>query len=273
MMEGELLTRHIPTLLENNGIITNDNYYEDREYITASMIKAASTCSKVKFDHIMNSNIETESMLIGSAFHHMMLEPDTFNDTYAFEPAMDRRTKAGKEYIQEWKELNSHIPNHVPGKSEEMLLNMKENLLSHPTYLQLMSNWDNSYKEEIFLFNMCNSKCKLKVDYYDPIENYIVDIKTCNSINRDDVIDAINKYQYFLQAAFYMDALQAKNFYFVFIEKKAPHDILIADYTSRLDDGRVFYSIGISNIELFRNIDKSGDTSNVFHNENIITQL
>ena len=90
-------------ILENNGIITDDNYYQDREYISASMVKQALQGSKKQFDYAMNNSLETEAMLAGSAFHSMILEPDKFDSEYAFEPAMDRRTKAGKEYIEEWK--------------------------------------------------------------------------------------------------------------------------------------------------------------------------
>ena len=62
-------------------------------------------------------------------------------------------------------------------------------------------------------------------------------------------------------------------FYFVFIEKKEPYDIVIVDYQSRLDDGRVCYSIGCSNIELFRTMDEQGDKEKLFYGENEIQLL
>tara|TARA_Y100000401_G_scaffold1971_1_gene1433 strand:+ start:1284 stop:2081 length:798 start_codon:yes stop_codon:yes gene_type:complete len=260
-------------IIENNGIVTDDNYYEDRKYITASMIKAACNCSKVKFDYMMDNNKETDSMLFGSAFHHLILEPDTFKEHYAFEPAIDKRTKAGKEYIAEWLERHKDVPNIISEKHEQKLYDMRDNLLSHPTFEKLMSGWSNSFKEKIYLFNYKEHNCKLKVDYYDPIENYIVDIKTCNSVNIDDIKESIDKYMYFIQAAFYKDALSANKFYFVFIEKKEPYDIVIVDYQSRLDDGRVCYSIGCSNIELFRTMDEQGDKEKLFYGENEIQLL
>ena len=115
-------------ILENNGIITDDNYFEDKEYISSSMIKQALQGSKKQFDYAMEQTLESEALLVGSAFHAMMLEPDNYKKLYAFEPNMDRRTKAGKEYIANWKEENKDIPHHLPGKYEEMLINMKESL-------------------------------------------------------------------------------------------------------------------------------------------------
>ena len=83
--------------IKNNGIITDENYFEDREYITSSMIKRALEGSKKQFDYAMNNSIESEAFLVGSAFHAMMLEPDSYKKLYAFEPNVDRRTKEGKK--------------------------------------------------------------------------------------------------------------------------------------------------------------------------------
>ena len=242
-------------ILENNGIITDDNYYQDREYITSSMVKASLQGSKKKFDHIMGEREPTESMLVGSAFHAMMLEPDKYHELFAFDPNMDRRTKAGKEYIAEWKEENKDVPHHLPGKYEEMLLNMKESLECHPKYKELINDPRKGEREVIKLFELEGEKCKAKVDYYDPKNNFILDIKTCSSVNLDDIVESIKKYAYGVQAAFYLDGLKAHKFYFAFIEKKAPYDVVIVDFVSGLENSRNAYKAGIKNIKAFRNLD------------------
>lgn len=101
------------TKLTNDGIITDENYFQDKEYISSSMVKRALQGSKKQFDYSMEQTLESEALLVGSAFHAMMLEPDVFKKDYAFEPAMDRRTKAGKEYIAEWKEGNTDYPMYL----------------------------------------------------------------------------------------------------------------------------------------------------------------
>ena len=237
------------SILKNEGIITDDNYYQDREYISSSMVKQALQGSKKRFDYAMEQTIESEALLVGSAFHAMMLEPDEYKKLYAFEPAMDKRTKAGKEYIATWKEENKDIPYHLPGKHEEMLINMQESLSNHPGYKELIGDGE---RETIKLFELQGTKCKAKVDYYDTKDNYIVDIKTCNSVNVDDIIESIKKYMYGIQAAFYLDGLKAHKFYFVFIEKKAPYDVVIVDFVSGLEEGRKAYAAGIKNILSFK---------------------
>lgn len=247
------------TKLTNDGIITDENYFQDKEYISSSMVKRALQGSKKQFDYSMEQTLESEALLVGSAFHAMMLEPDVFKKDYAFEPAMDRRTKAGKEYIAEWKEENKDIPNHVPGKYEEMLYNMQESLLAHPRYQELVKEGEGE-REIIKLFELNGAKCKAKVDYYNPEGNYILDIKTCNSVRIDDIIESIKKYLYGVQAAFYLDGLTAHKFYFVFIEKKAPYDVLFIDFVSGLQDGRKAYEAGITNILNFRKMDEDNAT-------------
>ncbi len=253
--------------LDNNGIITDENYFQDREYISASMVKQALQGSKKQFDYAMQQSIETEAMLVGSAFHAMMLEPDEFKKLYAFEPDMDRRTKAGKAYIAEWKEQNQHIPNHVPGKYESMLLNMQESLNNHPRYKELVVK-ENGEFEKINLFELLGTKCKAKVDYFNTKNNYIVDIKTCQSINVESILESIKKYMYGVQAAFYLDGMKAHKFYFVFIEKKAPYDVLVIDFVSGLEDSRKAYEAGVKNIKSFDLLKEDG-----YHMFNRIIQI
>jgi|TARA_R110000744_G_scaffold372683_2_gene484456 hypothetical protein len=242
--------------LTNNDIITDDNYFQDIEYISSSMIKRALEGSKKHFDYAMNNPVESEAFIVGSAFHCMMLEPELFDKLYAFEPAVDRRTKAGKEYIAEWKEENKDVPNHIPGKYESMLEGMKESLNNHPTYNELIKDGVGN-REEILLFEHQKVKCKAKVDYYN--EDYIVDIKTCASVKTLDVVDAIKKYLYHVQAAFYLESKEEfKKFFFVFIEKKAPYDVLIINFEGGLEDGKKCIEAGIQNIITFREVTDQG---------------
>ncbi len=256
-------------MLENNGIITDNNYFEDKEYISASMVKQALQGSKKQFDYAMSQNVESEAFLVGSAFHAMMLEPEEYKKLYAFEPAMDKRTKAGKEYIAEWKAQNENIPNHLPGKSEEMLIKMQESLSAHPVYNKLIK--DSGEREAIKLFELEGAKCKAKVDYYDVEDNYILDIKTCKKIDVETIAKSIQEYKYGIQAAFYLDGLKAHKFYFAFVEKKAPYDVLIVDFVNGMEDSRQAYKHGIQNIQTFRKMDEEGIDDMYTAFNNIIT--
>ena len=236
--ETNIIYKNYFTTLENNNYITDDNYYQDKEYISASMVKQALQGSKKQFDYAMDTNIESEAMLVGSAFHALMLEPESFGELYAFEPNVDKRTKAGKEYIAEWKEEHAAIPHHLSGKHLNNIWNMRDSLNNHPEYKKLMVNFDKSIKEGINLFELNGVKCKAKVDYYDPIQKIIVDIKTCSSLKIDNIKESMEKYMYGIQAAFYMD-------------KKPPYDVLIVKYEVNREKDRELYELGMLNIKRF----------------------
>ena len=61
----------------------------------------------------------------------------------------------------------------------------------------------------------------------------------------------MEKYMYGIQAAFYMDGLSAKEFYFVFIDKKPPYDVLIVKYEVNREKDRELYELGMLNIKRF----------------------
>ena len=76
------------------------------------------------------------------------------------------------------------------------------------------------------MFELEKFKCKSKIDYYDIDDNYIVDIKTCNSVKVDDIVESIKKYMYGIQAAFYLDKQKLISFV-LYLLKRKHHMILL----------------------------------------------
>lgn len=87
-----------------------------------------------------------------------------------------------------------------------------------------------SWKERIKLFTDKSTglECKLKSDL-----NYrgstIIDLKTTSAWSREVFIEHALKFDYDRQAAFYLDGLEANNFHFIAIQKRAPHKIFHID--------------------------------------------
>ena len=51
--------------------------------------------------------VQTESMLLGSLVHKLVLEPDDFDNEYIVAPVCDRRTKQGKEIWNDFMESSA----------------------------------------------------------------------------------------------------------------------------------------------------------------------
>ena len=84
------------------------------------------------------------------------------------------------------------------------------------------------------------------LDVYNKDADIIVDLKTTQDSSYYGFASSVKKFKYYKQAAFYMDAVRAQEFYIVAIEKNPPFSINIIQLGDNLIDmGRQFYRICI----------------------------
>jgi PDDEXK-like domain of unknown function (DUF3799) len=84
-------------------------------------------------------------------------------------------------------------------------------------------------KEQSYYFEAAGLPCKAKLDIVVNDE-LIVDIKTTSSQNYIEFLDAISKFDYHRQAAFYLDATQkAKDFVFIGLQKHPPFEVFYVE--------------------------------------------
>jgi len=210
--------------LSDDYIVDDETYFADNMYVTNSMLKTLLTGSTYNLEHYLNSeNKETESLLVGSAFHCYLLEPNEFDSRYVYEPKFDKRTKAGKEAYAEFEktlEGRKPIPEHYQKAFEKIM----ERLESHDNAREMIK--DAKDREVIHFWEDVKTglKCKGKVDAEG--KDFILDIKTTSK--KADMVD-FQKYahDYMLaqQADYYIKGTGKKDFYFIVFEMKAPYNI------------------------------------------------
>lgn len=170
---------------------------------------------------------DTPALRFGRALHSAILTPSAFKREVFVSPAINQRTKAGKEEFAEWL---SSVPN------DATILN--------PDEMQLLRDMVKAYKgsaearallkgsrREVPLFwkdRELGLPCKCRVDAITP--KAIIDIKTTTDASTDAFKRDALKYGYHVQAAHYLEAILAKNgklldWYFIVIEKKAPYGV------------------------------------------------
>ena len=176
----------------------------------------------------------TEAMAFGTLVH-LMLECPEWRAELAVAPDFgDLRKKASRETKAEW--VKEH-EDKIQCTSEQLgaLLRIEENCKSKPMINVLLDGakhevsgfWDGQY----------DVPCKFRADVVTA-DNVIIDWKTCQDATKF-MWDA-KKWQYHLQAAFYLEGLGAvvkeklQDFMFVAIESVPPYDCLIyhLDYDS-----------------------------------------
>ena len=181
----------------------------------------------------------TPAMVLGTYIHSAVLEPGKVEFKVA--PKCDRRTTEGKAIYAKFLD-NCKETDLVVSESDFDIINgIKHSVRQHSMASHLLSGGDAELP--IFWEDSAGVKCKARLDYYNPIENCVVDIKTTESATFEDFSRSIYKYAYHRQAAWYLDAISQKlgkevrDFVIVAVEKIAPFAI----QCYKLDGDAIFY--------------------------------
>ena len=228
-------------LIKNHNL-TQHNYYQDTEYVSNSMLNNLTGKSPEYFRFMMdNPQPSTPAMKFGSALHMNVLQPNEFHKHYIVSPKFDKRTKQGKADYEEFTN-NNMFKTVISEQENDTIQKMTSKLFGDNDAVQLLTN---GLKEQIIAWKNeeYNVKCRGMLDVYRKDVGIIVDLKTTQDSSYYGFASSVRKFKYYKQAAFYMDAIGAEEFYIVAIEKNAPYSLNIIQIgDDLLDKGREMYS-------------------------------
>ena len=228
-------------LIENHNL-THYNYYQDTEYVSNSMLSNLTGKSPEYFRFAMdNPQPTTPAMRFGSAIHMNVLQPEEFNKNYAISPKFDKRTKQGKADYAEFVKKNT-FKTVISEQDFELMEQMTSKLMRDSDAKALLSK---GLKEHIIAWENeeYNVKCRGMLDIYRKDDGIIIDLKTTQDSSYYGFASSVRKFKYYKQAAFYLDAVGAQEFYIVAIEKNPPFSINIIQIGDELlDKGRELYN-------------------------------
>lgn len=195
-----------------------------------------------------NPQEQTDAMLIGSALHTLVLEPEKFNVEYAIALNVDRRTKEGKAEYATFIADNAG-KEFISQKDYDNCAKMKEAVYSHPAAQKLLTG---GKAEQSFFWIDQNFRvlCKCRPDYLKDMGDYYiaVDIKTTDNASPKEWFKSAYKYRYHVQSAFYIDGIESvtnkpvKSFAFIVVEKTAPYGVAVYNSSvSFINEGRMDY--------------------------------
>lgn len=184
----------------------------------------------------------TEPMKLGTAIHTALLEPAKFKATYAKAPeGIDRRTKAGKEAWEAFKE-SAGDREVLTAEQWDKCRRIHETVRVHPSAQALMETGES---EVVIIWEdpVEGILCKGRIDW---LSDVILDIKSTDSARADDFAKKVVSYEWHVQAAWYSDGYKlatGKELPFIFgaIEKDEPFAC-------------AFYSVGERTLELGREL-------------------
>lgn len=169
----------------------------------------------------------TPAMALGTLVHTLVLEPEEVFRRYAMKPALDRRTKAGKEAYAAWEaELNGREALQL--EIHDMACSMSAAVLSHPIASELLEGAI-CERSAYGVDPESGLDVKARIDAIQGTT--LVDLKTCRDASSEGFARSVASYRYHVQAAHYMATYQAAtghqvdSFVFVAVESAPPYAV------------------------------------------------
>lgn len=209
----------------------------------------------------------TAAMILGSAVHAAVLQPDLFTALYTTEPdGINKRTKEGKEEYAAF--LAENIGKRILSRNDyNIALSIRDVVSSHPkaselihpkgieTFFESSIYWyDDFLLREMGLpedFDLC--KCRPDLLRGDLV---VVDLKTTSDARPAEFSRSVANFRYHVQQAYYSKGMrkilssEPEKFYFLCAETKPPYAIAIyeldkeavsAGYSAAYDDLKTYF--------------------------------
>jgi hypothetical protein len=226
---------------------------------------SSSTLKKIHQKTLLHAlSIKTEqspAMILGSAIHCAILDPERYDSDFLISPKFDKRTSAGKAAFADFERL-SDGKTIIDEEMAEKIKGIKNSVLTHPIAKEMLSSGEaeySYYSED----SETGLKTKCRPDYHN--SDALIDLKTTLDASYEGFSRQIGNMGYHIQAAFYLDvfnksqSLNYKDFYFIAVENTAPYAVAIYRLNSeQIEHGRIAYRSAIKQLSEYL---KSGETS------------
>jgi len=181
-----------------------------------------------------NPQEPTQAMIIGSATHSAILEPDLFAKEWGVLPPGHGSSKAVKEAKAEL--IVQFGADHIlKPDAYDNILAMRDSVLGNALPADLL---DGATTEASYYWTDTDSgvECKARIDALPPEDSTwgdcVVDVKTTANGSPEEFRRSCFNFGYHISAAHYLAATQRQRFILIVVEKELPHCVAVYE----LDD-------------------------------------
>lgn len=219
----------MPELTYHEGL-TNEAYHA-LPAVSPSRLKVLARSPLHYYDQWVAPDREvrqpTAAMQLGTALHTAVLEPELWDATVAVLPqAFDRRTKVGRELAAAFEaEAEGRIV--LTPEDAAQVRAMADAVRSHPAsrfLLDLAGRREASYT---WTDQGTGIACKCRPDWHSMDRRIVVDVKTTRDASRAEFSRSIAGFDYHLQAAWNLRALEAETFLTIAVESARPFAVAV----------------------------------------------
>jgi exodeoxyribonuclease VIII len=172
------------------------------------------------------------AMRLGTALHTHVLELSRWDEEIAVAPAMDRRTKAGKESYAAF-EAAAAGKTVITADDAEVVMAMGRSIMRHPGAAMLLGLPGKAETTHMWTDATYGVECKCRPDWLTDDGSIMVDLKTTRDASPRGFMRSIADYRYHVQAAWYLNGLEQSTgkrpdqFIFICVESTAPYAVAV----------------------------------------------
>jgi PDDEXK-like domain of unknown function (DUF3799) len=219
----------MPELIHHEGLSNED--YHRLKAVSPSRLSWLAKSPLHYYDQFLAEDREspkpTPAMLKGTALHTAILEPNLWDSIIAVPPhSFDRRTKVGKELADEFERESAGKIVLSPDDADEVR-RMADAVRKHPAagfLLELPGRREASYS---WSDEATGLECKTRPDWHSEDRRIVVDIKTTKDASRVEFAKSIANFDYHVQAAWNLTALEAEQFLTIAVENQRPYAVAV----------------------------------------------
>ena len=220
-----------------------DKEYFALEQVSISKLKELKKSPKHYWSRYLDPErepeLDTDAMIFGRAVHCKLFEESEFDNRFVTVPFVNRRTKDGKEFYEQFIAKN---PDKSLLSAENMAkVNKIIKAIKSKKSSQILLNKGNA--EHVLLWTDADTglQCKAKLDYFvEPNEDLpnglVIDLKTSIAdVDVETFSKTIYNFGYHNQMAFYCNAVKQiygtsdyPTYIYIAVEKTSPYESLFA---------------------------------------------
>jgi hypothetical protein len=245
-----------------NDYITNEEYHDDREFISSSGLKMMlNNPRKFHKEYVLNEGIKGSSnpaFDFGSYVHCAILEPNLLDEEFAIFDGIQKRGKTYEECVSK-NEGKTIISRVQAANAQKLIDSFNEAKVvigpqGHDKEVNVSSFYTGGYAEQTCTAEIDGIKVKVRSDYRKVFDDFasINDIKTTgDNIDTATAAERVcSIYDYDLSAALYVDIFSMvsnlpHDFYFTFLSKKNGETRMYKASEQMLEAGRKKYKKAI----------------------------
>lgn len=200
------------------------------------------------FNHLEDENKEpAEALVIGSAFHCLVLEPDLFRSTYVQLPDFgDMRSSRNRDMKRAWKSEHPDAIEFLEKSQMHQIEGMRDGLMRHKRIRRILEN----FRPEVTCATICPETGlprKVRFDGLAEIEGLGFDLKSARDGSPDMWVREAAKRRYNVQDRYYTETgnlcdADIQEMAFIVVEKTAPFvsGLYVLDPTAKLSGEQKF---------------------------------